>query len=158
MSKKHRNAKHAPSGKTHRQHRKARKPNLTWLWISLGVVVIAAAAFWLLWPKSSLQNELSAAQAYQKYQQGAYFLDVRTQAEWDKLHVAKSTLIPLDDLKSHLDELPRDRDIVVVCLSGKRSKEGMTTLQQAGFSRASCMTGGLTNWQAAGYPLESSNP
>jgi rhodanese-related sulfurtransferase len=64
----------------------------------------------------------------------------------------------LDVLQSRLSELPFDRDIVVVCLSGHRSKEGMTLLQRAGFSRASCMTGGLTAWKAAGYPLEGSNP
>ena len=158
MPKKHRTAKPAPSGSPHHQRREARKPNLTWLWISLGVVVVAAVAYWLIWPKSSLPTEISAAQAYQKYQQGAYFLDVRSQAEWDQVHIAKSALIPLDELQSHLNELPHDRDIVVVCLSGHRSNEGMTTLHQAGFSRASCMTGGLTAWKAAGYPLEVSNP
>jgi rhodanese-related sulfurtransferase len=158
MPKKRRTAKPAPSSSTHRQRHKARTPDLKWLWIGLGVVVVVAVAFWLLWPKSSPSTEISAAQAYQEYQQGAYFLDVRSQAEWDQVHIAKSTLIPLDELPSHLDELPRDRDIVVVCLSGHRSKEGMTTLQQAGFSRASCMTGGLAAWKAAGYPLEGSNP
>jgi rhodanese-related sulfurtransferase len=158
MSKKHKTARPSPSNNAHRQNLNARKPNLTWLWIGLGVLVIAAVAFWLLWPKSSPQTEISPGQAYQKYQQGAYFLDVRSQAEWDQAHIANSRLIPLDVLQSHLNELPHGRDIVVVCLSGHRSKEGMTTLQQAGFSRASCMTGGLTAWKAAGYPLEGSNP
>ncbi len=158
MSKKHKTARPSPSSNAHRQNPNARKTNLTLLWIGLGVFVIAAVAFWMLWPKSSPQTEISAAQAYQKYQQGAYFLDVRSQAEWDQVHIAKSMLIPLDELQSHLNELPHDRDIVVVCLSGHRSKEGMATLQQAGFSRASCMTGGLTAWKAAGYPLEGSNP
>jgi rhodanese-related sulfurtransferase len=158
MSKKHKTAKPAQSGSTHRQSSNAHKPNLTLLWIGLGVLIIAAVTFWMLWPKSSPQTEISAAQAYQKYQQGAYFLDVRSQAEWDQVHIAKSILIPLDELPSHLSELPHDRDIVVVCLSGHRSKEGMATLQGAGVSRASCMTGGLTAWKAAGYPLEGSNP
>jgi rhodanese-related sulfurtransferase len=31
-------------------------------------------------------------------------------------------------------------------------------LRNAGFSRATCMTGGLTAWKAAGYPLEGNNP
>jgi rhodanese-related sulfurtransferase len=162
MTKKHRTEKSTLSGSTHRQRQKARKPNLTWLWISLSVVVVvvvvAAVAYWLLGPKSSLPNKISPAQAYQKYQQGAFFLDVRSQAEWDQMHIAKSTLIPLDELQSRLGELPRDRDIVVVCLSGHRSEEGMNILQEAGFSRAACMTGGLTAWKEAGYPLEGSAP
>lgn len=87
-----------------------------------------------------------------------FFLSAYIQEKWDQVHIANSTLIPLNDLQSHLGVLPRDSDIVVVCLSGPRSKEGMTTLQQAGFSCASCMTGRLTSWKAAGYPLEGSSP
>ena len=147
------------SGSKKRQHRKARKENQLWKWISLGsaVVVIIVAAI-LLIPKFSGAIEISASQAYQRYQQGAFFLDVRSQEEWDQVHIANSTLIPLDELPNKLSQLPKDRDIVVVCLVGKRSHEGMEILQQAGFSRASCMTGGLNAWKAAGYPLEGSNP
>ncbi len=65
-----------------------------------------------------------------------------------------SQLIPLDELPNRLDALPRDKDIVVVCRSGNRSKEGTTILRQAGFSRATCMSGGLKAWAAAGYPVE----
>ncbi len=158
MSKKHKTTKPASSGPISHQQRKAHRQNLIWLWVGLGVVIIAGAAFFLLQSKTSSPSEISAAQAYQAYQQGAFFLDVRTQAEWDQGHIAKSTLIPLDELQNRLSELPKDRDIVVVCHSGVRSKEGMTILRQAGFSRAACMTGGLIAWQAAGYPLVASAP
>jgi rhodanese-related sulfurtransferase len=97
---------------------------------------------------------MGIAQAHEEYQAGALFLDVRSQAEWNQGHIAKSLLIPLDDLPSQLDELPRDRDIVVVCRSGARSKEGAMILRQAGFSRVTCMTGGIQAWVAAGYPVE----
>lgn len=155
MTHKHRTVKPAPSPSAHSQRRKAPKPNRTWLWVSLGLIVIAAVAYWLLGTKSPQLNEITPAQAYEKYQQGAFFLDVRTQAEWAQAHIAGSKLIPLDELQSRLGELPRDRDIVVVCLTGHRSEEGMKVLQAAGFSRAACMTGGLAAWKIAGYPLES---
>ena len=159
MLKKRKTSKPASSGPTSYQQRKAHKQNLTWLWVGLGLAAVAIlVAAILLGPKTTQSTEISVAQAYQKYQQGAFFLDVRSQAEWDQVQISKSTLIPLDELQSRLGELPRDRDIVVVCKSGVRSKEGMTILLQAGFSRASCMTGGLTAWKAAGYPLEGSNP
>jgi rhodanese-related sulfurtransferase len=158
MAKKHKTTKPASSGLILHQQRRAHKQNLTWLWVGLGVIIIAGATFLLLQPKASSPSEISAAQAYQKYQQGAFILDVRDQAEWDQGHIAKSTLIPLDELQNRLSELPKDRDIVVVCHSGVRSKEGMTILLQAGFSRTACMTGGLIAWQAAGYPLEGSAP
>jgi rhodanese-related sulfurtransferase len=155
----HRPSKSKPSGSKKKQHHKARRKNEIWKWISLGfaVVVIIVAAIILI-PKFTGVAHISVAQAYQKFQQGAFFLDVRSQEEWDQVHIANSTLIPLDELPNKLSELPNDRDIVVVCLSGHRSEEGVTILRNAGFSRATCMTGGLTAWKAAGYPLEGSNP
>ena len=141
--------------------KKQRKPGVTglsWLWVILGIVVIAVAAFFLFRPVDSSPTEISVAQAYQKLQQGALFLDVRTQAEFDQGHISGGKLIPLDQLPGRLAEVPVDRDIVVICRSGVRSKEGMTILRNGGYSRAVCMTGGLIAWKAAGYSLEGSNP
>jgi rhodanese-related sulfurtransferase len=159
LSQKSKPSNSKPSGSKKQQYRKARRQKQLWKWIGLGfaaVVIIIAAI--LLIPKITDATEISAAQAYQKYQQGAFFLDVRSQEEWDQVHIANSTLIPLDELPNKLSELPKDRDIVVVCLSGHRSEEGVTMLRNAGFSQATCMTDGLTAWKAAGYPLEGSNP
>jgi rhodanese-related sulfurtransferase len=145
------------SSKTAKQ-RKAAQPNLTWLWIVLGLGVVAVTAFFLFQPTASTPTEISVAQAYEKFQQGAFFLDVRSQDEWSQGHIAKSTLIPLDELSNRLSEVPKDQDVVVICRSGVRSKEGMTILRNAGYTRAVCMTGGLLAWKAAGYPLEGNNP
>jgi rhodanese-related sulfurtransferase len=136
------------------QHRHGvRRRNLTPLWIGLAVLLVIGAAFLLFRPQSGLPSEVQATQAYDLYQKGALFLDVRTQQEWDQGHIARSTLIPLDALPARINELPKDKDIVVVCRSGARSKEGTTLLRQAGFTRVTCLTGGLQAWVAAGYPL-----
>ena len=155
MSKKRHSTGSTSSSSDSHSRRKDRKQNLNGLWIGLGIVILVAAAFLLFRPKSTLPTEISATQAWEKYQQGAFFLDVRTQQEWDQGHIAKSTLIPLDDLQDRLSELPRDQDIVVICRSGARSKEGAAILRQAGFTRVTCMTGGLQAWVAAGYPLSN---
>lgn len=145
---------HHPS-KPARQ-RKAARRNLTWLWVLLGIGIIAAGAYALFGLPQGQATQISVAQAYQKFQQGAFFLDVRTEAEWSQAHLTGSTLIPLDQLSSRLAEVPKDQDVVVICRSGARSKEGMTILRNAGYTRAVCMTGGLLAWQAAGYPLVGS--
>ena len=154
MSKKHRPTKSTPSSSVSHRPRKERTKNLSGLWIGLGIVVLAAITFLLLKPKQTLPTEISVAQAHEKYQAGALFLDVRTQEEWVQGHIAKSILIPLDELPNRLNELPRDQDIVVVCRSGARSKEGSALLRQAGFTRVTCMTGGIQAWVTAGYPIQ----
>jgi rhodanese-related sulfurtransferase len=138
---------------TPQRHHAARRRNLTSLWIGLAVVVLLGAAFLLLRPQGSLPSEVDVTQAHEIYQKGALFLDVRTQQEWDQGHISGSILIPLDVLQSRMNELPRDKDIVVVCKSGARSKEGAVILRQAGFTRVTCMTGGIEAWVAAGYPV-----
>ena len=148
-----------PSAETssHRKQ-KTQKGKLTWLWISLGVLLIVVVGILLFRPKTVPSVEITPAQAYVKYQQRAFFLDVRSQEEWDQFHISGSTLIPLDQLPNRLSELPKDQDIVVVCLSGHRSQNGVTILQQAGFTRISCLTGGLQAWTAAGYPVQGNAP
>jgi rhodanese-related sulfurtransferase len=158
MSQKRKTSNNTVSNFKMKRMRKARKQNQLLKWGGLGIaVVVIIVAVILLIPKITGDTHISATQAYQKYQQGAFFLDVRSQEEWTQVHIANSTLIPLDELQNRLSELPKDRDIVVVCLSGHRSEEGVTILRDAGFSRATCMTGGLTAWKATGYPLEGSN-
>ncbi len=102
---------------------------------------------------SGLPAEVSVDEGYQMYQSGVFMLDVRTQQEWDEYHAPNATLIPLDQLQSRLGELPKDREILVVCRSGNRSQQGRDALRAAGFDAAS-MAGGLKEWYAQGYPLE----
>ncbi|MGE5462756.1 MAG: rhodanese-like domain-containing protein [Syntrophothermus sp.] len=103
---------------------------------------------------ASLPPEISVSEAYTKYQNGAFVLDVRTPEEWNEFHAPNSTLIPLDQLASRLNELPRDREIVVVCRSGNRSQQGRDILLNAGFQNVTSMKGGLTEWRASGYPVQ----
>jgi rhodanese-related sulfurtransferase len=117
-------------------------------------VLVIAIAIVVLLPRGGVPAEVDVARAYAMYQAGALMLDVRTVAEYNEQHIPGSLLIPLDDLPDRLGELPDDNDIVVVCRSGNRSKEGTAILRDAGFERVTCMTGGLRDWVAAGYPVE----
>lgn len=102
---------------------------------------------------TALAKEISVDEAYQMYQSGTFVLDVRTQEEWDEYHAPTTTLIPLDQLPNRLNELPKDREIVVVCRSGNRSQQGRDILLAAGYN-ATSMAGGLKEWYAKGYPIE----
>jgi rhodanese-related sulfurtransferase len=128
-------------------------PLFPWVWIGLGVVIVGVGIFLISkLSGSSTPSQISAAQAYGKYQAGAFILDVRTADEWNQGHIPGSILIPLDELSGRIGEVPRNREVVVVCRTGVRSAQGLAILRQAGYTRAASMTGGMLAWQAAGYP------
>ena len=102
---------------------------------------------------NSLPREISVDEAYGKYQTGTYVLDVRTVEEWNEFHAPNSTLIPLDELATRISELPRDKEIVVVCRSGNRSQQARDILLGAGFDQVTSMAGGLNEWRTKGYPI-----
>ena len=89
------------------------------------------------------------------WEAGTYFIDVREPEEWEQVHIPGATLIPLGQLQDRLDEVPDDRQIVVVCRSGNRSLTGAGILLDAGFDVAevASMAGGVTEWETKGYPV-----
>jgi rhodanese-related sulfurtransferase len=99
-----------------------------------------------------LPAEVSVADAAAMRDDGAFVLDVREPDEWAAGHIAGATLIPLGQLPDRLGEVPHDRTVVVVCRTGHRAAQGRDILLQAGFA-ASSMSGGMTDWIAAGMPV-----
>lgn len=131
------------------------------LWIGAVAILLIALVSINLGSQSSSQtlpNEISVDEAYQKYQEGTFVLDVRTQEEWDEYHAPNTTLIPLDQLPSRVSEVPQDQEIVVICRSGNRSQVGRDILRDAGFEQVTSSAGGLKAWSAAGYPIEGTRP
>ncbi len=96
---------------------------------------------------------INTQNAYQKYQDGAFLLDVRTPEEWVDYHAPDTTLIPLDELEARVNEVPQDQEIVVICRSGNRSQVGRDILLAAGFTNVTSVAGGLNGWKDAGYPI-----
>ncbi len=143
--------------------RKSRKqaPVATWVWgVLAATIVLAVAAFVLLQQNGGVASknyppEVSAATAAQKRDAGAFILDVREPDEWNTVHISGATLIPLGELQSRLNEVPKDQEVVVVCRSGNRSATGRDILRQAGFEQVTSMAGGMNQWQALGFPTIS---
>lgn len=104
-----------------------------------------------------LASEITPEQARSMAASGAFILDVREPSEWAEFHVAGTTLIPLGQLEKRLSEVPRDREVVVICRSGNRSTSGRDILAKAGFTSVTSMSGGLLSWRAKGFPTLSGN-
>jgi NADPH-dependent 2,4-dienoyl-CoA reductase/sulfur reductase-like enzyme/rhodanese-related sulfurtransferase len=78
---------------------------------------------------------------------GALVLDVRTDSEHEIRTIPNGHHIPVDELRSRLDELPRDRDIIVHCKVGQRGHTATQLLRANGF-RAINLDGGCLTWSS----------
>lgn len=139
--------------KKHTSKRKKEKKKKQSIQIILGgVALIILSVLWLGGIEfPGLATQINVNQAYQMRQEGAFILDVREPSEWNEKHIPDSTLIPLGELSSRVDELPKDQEIVVICRSGNRSQTGRDILLNAGFENVTSMAGGINDWIASGY-------
>jgi len=142
-------------------HKNAKQQfNPTLLWAGLGVIVLVLAGVFLFNPGDTatadkLPLEISVSEAASMRDAGAFVLDVREPEEWNESHIPGATLIPLGQLASRVNEVPKDQEIVVMCRSGNRSQEGRDILLQAGFTNVTSMAGGINQWKAAGFETVS---
>jgi NADPH-dependent 2,4-dienoyl-CoA reductase/sulfur reductase-like enzyme/rhodanese-related sulfurtransferase len=84
-----------------------------------------------------------------------FLLDVRDPMELAVENVPGAVNIPLGQLRSRLDELPRDREINIICRSGQRAYSATRILLQNGF-KAKDISGGMLSL-AHNYLLEPDN-
>ncbi len=96
-----------------------------------------------------LPADLAAAR--DRYQ----ILDVREPDEWDAGHIEGARHIPLGELLARLDEVPRDKVVVCVCRSGRRSEAARPRLDRMGIA-AENLEGGMAAWARAGLAHVSS--
>jgi rhodanese-related sulfurtransferase len=87
---------------------------------------------------SSLKAELASASEAER----PVVLDVRNLNEHENSHIRGALNIPVDELRFRLEEVPRDKPLVVHCRSGYRSHLALRILQQNGFARVRNLTGG----------------
>jgi rhodanese-related sulfurtransferase len=109
-------------------------------------------------PRPQVQT-ITAQEVYQRLtgddeaQQPAV-IDVREAEEWAEGHIAGAQHIPLGQLGARTAEVPKDRDVVLVCHLGGRSEMATVLLNRAGFTRAVNMVGGMDAWEGQHLPVE----
>jgi rhodanese-related sulfurtransferase len=85
-------------------------------------------------------------------------LDVREPHEFADVRVEGSLLVPMSQLNTRLDDIPRDRPILVMCQVGGRSARVTGFLRQQGFEDVGNVAGGIDAWQRAGLPVRRGTP
>ena len=79
-------------------------------------------------------------------QEPPLLLDVRQPWEFDICRLDDSILIPMSTIPANLNRLDKDRETVVICHHGVRSRRVAYFLEQAGFSNVINLRGGVDGW------------
>jgi sulfur dioxygenase len=105
---------------------------------SWGPVVTTYAGLWEIAPEW-VAHHLDEVQ----------ILDVRSPIEFDGElgHVPGARLIPLDELRGRIAEVKKEKPIIVVCQTGKRSAMATVILRQAGLTDVASLAGGMVRWR-----------
>jgi hydroxyacylglutathione hydrolase len=82
-------------------------------------------------------------------------LDVRDRSEQIAGSMPGALNIPLGEVMKRIDEIPRDKPIVLHCQGGGRSAIATSILEQHGITDTANLTGGFTAWKQGGHPVES---
>lgn len=73
-------------------------------------------------------------------------IDVREKSEWDICHIKGARLIPMKQIKKRLNELNKEKTIVLYCHHGRRSQRVLEFLKENGFEKLKNLSGGIASW------------
>ncbi|GAA5532484.1 MULTISPECIES: rhodanese-like domain-containing protein [Deinococcus] len=104
--------------------------------------------------KADSLKDVSPAEGQRMVQEGALLVDVREPNEYQEVHAGGATLLPLSEFEARYAELPKDRELVMICRSGARSARAGQYLLDNGYAKVVNLEGGTLAWKDAGLPTE----
>jgi molybdopterin/thiamine biosynthesis adenylyltransferase/rhodanese-related sulfurtransferase len=104
-------------------------------------------------------SEIRAEEARERLEgeNAPLLIDVRSDRERRIASIPGSVHLPMNEVETRLSEVAPDPDrpIITFCATGSRSLRILPTMAALGYDDAVSMTGGITAWQALGYPTQS---
>ena len=87
-----------------------------------------------------------------KGKQNWTILDVREPSEFATGHVPTSINIPLGKFQDNLSKIPKDQNVILVCLTGARAHAAWQILIDKGYdsTKAKVLIGGMAQWKSLG--------
>lgn len=100
-----------------------------------GPALVASDETPISWEKKLGQGEISISDFTKSLESELiYVVDARTPEEFESGHFPGSVSIPLEQMKTRMDEIPRDKFIVVHCKTGGRGEIGYRMLKEEGYA------------------------
>ena len=80
-------------------------------------------------------------------------LDVRSQAEFSQGIIKGGEFVPLHTIPLKINDMDKDKTIVVYCRSGARSAQACSFIQQNTGIEAINLRGGIISWYQSGFEI-----
>jgi rhodanese-related sulfurtransferase len=82
-------------------------------------------------------------------------LDIRSDGELAQGMLPNAQHLPMHLVPLRINELPKDKDVILYCHSGARSYHACAYLAQQGYENVVNLRGGILGWARSGYQLAS---
>lgn len=101
-------------------------------------------------------KEISVTEGYEETKKGILFIDVREPSELVEMSfdVPNIINIPLGDLEKRMNEIPKNKNVLLVCRRGRRSLIATETLLRNDFMKVANMKGGILEWVGSNLPVK----
>jgi len=117
------------------------------LFLLILALIIAWDVIWaLVGVKPLLPWQL--AEEYRRHNPDLVLLDVRTRTEFNWFHIPRAYHVPFRHLNAKTLEIPKNKTVVVICMTGHRSSLVAWRLQKNGYRSVYNLTWGMVGWEA----------
>jgi rhodanese-related sulfurtransferase len=97
---------------------------------------------------STLQSRLTAGE-------DVHLIDIRTPGEVAQGMIPGASHLPMHLIPLRMNELPRDKEVILYCRSGARSYHACSYLARQGLQNMINLRGGIIGWARGGYEIAS---
>ena len=104
----------------------------------------------------TLVKEICPTTTQEWVKNGVLLVDVREKDEVSELayDVPNIINIPLSEFEERINEIPKDKDVVMVCKGGERSLRAAVFLVNHGYDKVVKMQHGIARWVQKGFPTK----
>lgn len=112
-------------------------------------LILGSFVLWILFKQFAPLKGLRSLtpEQFQSEAKGNQVIDVREVHEYNRGHIKGAVNFPLSQLQQYIDDIPKDRTVLLYCQSGMRSKQAAKLFVRKGYSNVAELRGGIITWK-----------
>ena len=116
----------------------------------MDIIIFGLVAIFIGWrfmPTKGIRNIETDQLKNELGDRNKQYIDVRTPGEFKGRSIKGFKNVPLNQLPAKASGLAKDKEVIVICQSGMRSKNACKILKKQGFTKITNVKGGMSAWR-----------